>query len=398
MRHFLLLLITLAGSAAYAQDIFRMPEGVKTGLSSFENMNGVKGAGGKTNKTAKGNAFEPLKAGESKVLLNTNEPGIIQRMWFTIQNRDPQMLRSLRFQIFWDGAAKPAVDVPFGDFFVANLGKTVAFQSALFSSPEGRSYNCYIPMPYRKAAKVVLTNEGTTDQPLLFYDIDFISVKTIPADALYFHAYWTRQKDNKLKEDFEVLPVLKGKGRFLGMSVGVHSDPIYDQTWWGEGEVKMYVDGDKDYPTINGTGTEDYIGTGWGLGAYSNWYQGCPVASDSLRQYVFYRWHLPDAVYFTKDFRVTLQQIGGGDYSLVKELVNKKVPLIPVSVANEKFTRLFELPNTPDINDPDFPKGWVNFYRVDDYSAVSYFYLDKPFSNLPALPALSLRTANFKNK
>ena len=399
MRLHLVVLLAVCTVTLQAQELFRIPEGASSSISSFENMNGVKGAGGKTNKGAKGNAFESLKAGEAKTLLQVSGAGIIQRMWFTIGDRAPVMLRSLRLQIFWDGESKAAVDVPFGDFFVANLGKTSTFQSALFSSPEGRSYNCYIPMPFRKSARVVLTNESKKDQQLLFYDIDFVKLKTLPADALYFHAYWSRQKDNKLKDDFEVLPLVKGKGRYLGMSVGVNSDSVYDKTWWGEGEVKMYMDGDKDYPTYNGTGTEDYIGTGWGLGAYANFYQGCPVADDSLRQYVFYRWHVPDAVYFNKDLRVVLQQIGGGDYKLVRELVNRKVPLIPITVAGEtNFTRLLDMPNQPDINDQSFPAGWVNFYRVDDYSSVSYFYLDRPASNLPALASLELRTVNVKNQ
>ena len=276
MKKLLIIFFSISTSVVCAQELYRMPEGVRSGVSSFENPNSKKGSGGQRNKGAKGNAFESLKAGESKILLQVNEPGIIQRMWFTIQNRDARMLRSLRFQIFWDGETKAAVDVPFGDFFVANLGKTVAFQSALFSSPEGRSYNCYIAMPFRKSAKVVLTNEGDVDQRLLFYDIDFVVMKTIPADAMYFHAYWTRQMNNKLKEDFEVLPALKGRGRYLGMSVGVNADSIYDKTWWGEGEVKIYLDGDKEFPTINGTGTEDYIGTGWGLAAYSNLLSGLP--------------------------------------------------------------------------------------------------------------------------
>ncbi len=102
---FFALLVCISYSLA-AQELFRMPEGVQSGLSSFENLNSVKGSGGKTNKTAKGNAFESLKAGESKTLLQVKGPGIIQRMWFTIQNREPVMLRSLRLQIFWDGASK----------------------------------------------------------------------------------------------------------------------------------------------------------------------------------------------------------------------------------------------------------------------------------------------------
>jgi hypothetical protein len=211
---------------------------------------------------------------------------------------------------------------------------------------------------------------------------------------MYFHAYWTRQRNNPLRQDFEVLPRLKGKGRFLGMSVGVNADHRYGNTWFGEGEFKVYLDGDDHHPTINGTGTEDYIGTGWGLGAFANLYQGCPVADDSTKQYGFYRWHVPDPIYFQQDIRVTLQEIGGGFYDDVLEIWKKGVPLEPVSVdlgPDKPFVRLFELPRTPKLTDDDFPRGWVNFYRVDDYSAVSYFYFHQPSSNLPGLPAVSRR-------
>jgi len=392
----LLLVVLLLPALLTAQD-YRFPAGAQSRVSSFENPNGSKGAGGKTNSTAKGNAFERLQAGESKTLLDVKGAGVIQRMWFTVRDRDPKTLRSMRLQIYWDGDPKPAVDVPFGDFFVANLGKTTTFESALFSSPEGRSYNCYIAMPFRKSAKVVLTNEGSTRQSMLYYDIDFIQLPSLPADALYFHAYWTRQPANPLKQDFEVLPELKGRGRFLGMSVGVNADKRYGNTWWGEGEVKMYLDGDTKYPTINGTGTEDYIGTGWGLGAFANRFQGCPLASDSLKQYLFYRWHVPDAVYFSRSLKVHLQEIGGGELDEVRSVYNKGIPLEPVSVDGpDGFTRLYERNPVPALNDPAFPKGWVNFYRIDDYSAVSYFYLNTTSSNLPALPGLELRTAGLQ--
>ena len=392
MRPFPLVLFLFLSVSLSAQEIFRVPDGATSAVSSFENPNGKKGSGGQTNRTAKGNAFERVKAGESKTLLEVTGTGMIQRMWFTVRDRDAQMLRGMRLRIWWDGATKPAVDVPFGDFFGSNLGRIVAFQSALLSSPEGRSYNCVIPMPFRKGAKVVLTNESDREQGMLYYDIDYVQLPSLPADAQYFHAYWTRQRNNPLKQDFEILPHLSGKGRFLGVTVGVNADPRYGKTWWGEGEVKMFLDGDGRFPTINGTGTEDYIGTGWGLGAFANWYQGCPVADDSARQYDFYRWHLPDAVYFQKDIRVALQEIGGGAFEEVKAVYQKGIPLDPVSVDDGKgFTRLYELPVTPKITDEAFPRGWVNFYRVDDYTSVSYFYFHRPSSNLPELPPVIQR-------
>ena len=127
--------------AASAQEIFQMPKNVQSRVSSFENLNGLKGNGGRTNKTAKGNAFETIKEGETKTLLDINGQGTINRIWLTV-NRSALMLRSLRLKMFWDGEAKTAVDVPLGDFFVYNLGKGVAFQSEFFSSGEGRSFNC----------------------------------------------------------------------------------------------------------------------------------------------------------------------------------------------------------------------------------------------------------------
>jgi hypothetical protein len=159
----------------------------------------------------------------------------------------------------------------------------------------------------------------------------------------------------------------------------------------------MYLDGDTKYPTINGTGSEDYLGSAWGLGKFVNRYQGCTIASDSTREYNFYRWHVPDAIYFNKDIRVTIQQIGGGMSNEVQELFKKGVKLQPVSVAkSDGFLRLFEMENAPSLNDNNFPEGWVNFYRIDDYSSVSYFYLDKPTNNLPALPGVNERVRNVR--
>jgi hypothetical protein len=396
MKSLFTVLLLASALLLNAQELYHMPAGVQSRVSSFENPNGKKGSGGQTNKGAKGNAFEWLYPGASKELLNIEGSGIIQRIWLTV-NQSPRLLRSLRLQLFWDGDSKSAVDVPLGDFFASNLGRPAPFESAFFSSPEGRSYNCYIPMPFRKGAKVVITNESAQDTGKLFYDIDFVLQKELPANTLYFHAFWRRQTTSVLGEDFLVLPQVAGKGRFLGMSVGLNTDSVYDRTWWGEGEVKMYLDGDKQWATIVGTGAEDYVGTGWGMGVYANLYQGCPVADEAKRQFQFYRWHIPDAIYFNQNLKITLQQIGGGPKDLVKELVNKGVKLKPITVdATSGFVRLLDLPQPITINDAAFPDGWVNFYRVDEYSAVSYFYLAKTSSNLPRLPGVQERVRNLK--
>ena len=389
--YFALILSIFLAIGASAQNLYTLPENFRSSsMSSFENLNGIKGAGGKSNFSAKGNAFEDLKSGQSKTLLEIEGSGIIQRMWFTVRNRSTEMMRSLRLRIYWDGETKPAVDVPFGDFFGYGLSKVVKFETALFSNPEGRSFNCMIPMPFRKGAKVVITNESPYNIAEVFYDIDFVNVEKPENGALYFHAFWTRQKTSVLKKDFEFLPKIAGKGRFLGVNIGVNADPAYGETWWGEGEVKMYIDNDKELPTINGTGTEDYIGTAWGMGQFTNIYQGCTVSNDSARQYAFYRFHIPDIIGFNQNFRASIQQIGGGMRALVRKLIKNNVKLEPVTVAWLNGIRLLQ-ENPKNIFDEDFPNGWVNFYRIDDYSATSYFYLNTPVTSLSELPGVSER-------
>ena len=394
MKYIFIILCLITSIISQSQSLYEMPPNPQSRLSSFENPNGIKGNGGKTNKTAKGNAFENMEPGETKKLLDIKGEGAIQRIWLTIDH-NPVKLRSLRLQFFWDDSNKPAVDVPLGDFFGYNLGKQIAFQSALFSSGEGRSYNCYIPMPFKKAAKVLLINEGT-ERVKLFYDIDFLLQK-LPLNTLYFHAYWNRQQSVQLGDDYILLPKVEGKGRFLGISVGLNTDTSYGKSWWGEGEVKMYLDGDTKYPTINGTGAEDYIGSAWGLGTFTNWYQGCTIANDSTGQFNFYRWHLPDAIYFNKDIKVTIQQIGGWMKEDMKRLYQRGVNFKAITVDGPAgFTRLLDMEKPPLLTDPAFPDGWVNFYRIDDYSSVSYFYLDKPASYLSSLPPLNVRLKGIK--
>lgn len=391
MTKALLIALVLAGNvSAYAQQLFQMPARTESRVSTFENLNGQRGQGGQTNRQAKGNAFELVKPGESRNLLDIAGAGVIQRIWITV-NRSPEMPRSMRLQMFWDQSVKPAVDVPMGDFFGYNLGEGVPFESALFSSGEGRSFNCYIPMPFRKGARVVLINEGTQTCKL-FFDVDFV-LQAVPDDAMYFHAWWSRQRTGKPGDDFVILPRVTGKGRFLGASFGLITDASYGRkNGWCEGEVKMYLDDDGKLPTINGTGTEDYIGSAWGLGKFINQYQGCTIADDSAGRYNFYRWHVPDAIYFQSNIRVTLQQMGGGMTNDVREVLRAGARLVPVTVETPKgFMRLLEMSNPPDLLSRDFPEGWVSFYRVDDYNAVSLFYLDRPFSDLPPLAPVADR-------
>jgi D-arabinan exo alpha-(1,3)/(1,5)-arabinofuranosidase (non-reducing end) len=241
-----------------------------------------------------------------------------------------------------------------------------------------------------------LVHRRAKDLAYLFYDIDFEAVARLPKDALYFHGYWNRRLNTTLGKDFEILPWVKGRGRFLGVNLGVIANPAYDSSWWGEGEVKMFLDGDDAHPTLAGTGTEDYTGSAWGLGRFAQRYQGCPVANITNRMWSLYRFHIPDPIFFDKALKVTIQTIGGTGRDKVREYLQKGFPVKPVSVdIKGKLVRLLE-PNAPKITDASFPEGWVNFYREDDYCTTAYFYLDQPSDALPPLPPVDVRTAKLK--
>jgi len=395
-----LLASAMAGCVAQAPDppveasLFTFPTGVETGWASFENPGAEKGQGGQLNRGAKGRPAERLGAGEEVALLDVTGPGIVDRMWITVSDRSPQMLRSLRIEMYWDGSDGPAVSVPFGDFFGVGLGRTAAFENVFFSNPEGRSFNCAIPMPFRTGARIVVRNESPDDLPMLFYDVNFRKVPGWSDEVLYFHAFWHRDPETTLKVDHEILPKVTGRGRYLGANLGVVANPLYEGSWWGEGEVKVYLDGDGDLPTLVGTGTEDYIGTGWGQGAYAHRFQGCLVADTDRDEWAFYRYHVPDPVYFGSDCRVTIQQIGGNQKPVVVRLMEEGVSLIPITIHEvDTLHLLLEKEPVPELGDPGLPDGWANFYRSDDVSSTAYFYLDRPTSGLPALQPVSERVA-----
>lgn len=374
-------------SAMYEYSDFSEPRWV-----SFENITGSKGRGGMENNGAKGHPCDSITAGATKTILNIKGPGIINRMWITISDRSPEMLRSLVIKMYWDNSNKPAVNVPFGDFFGTGLGKTAIYENALFANPEGRSFNSFIQMPFREAARIELVNESDKDLPMIFYDINLQLIKKWDENYLYFHSCWHRDTATLLADDFEIMPAVKGKGRFLGTNISINANPDYKDCWWGEGEVKMYLDGDRDLPTLVGSGTEDYIGTAWGQGAFFNKYTGCLVADSKNLQWAFYRYHIIDPVYFKTDCRVTIQQIGGNTKEIVIGLQKKNVDLIPITVHQAPlFIHIYKKDSVVDLNDPELPNAWTNFYRSDDVAATSYFYLDKPVNELPDLQSPLIR-------
>jgi hypothetical protein len=395
-----------------AQELYRFPSnGEQSRSVSPENPAGEKGKAGKVNKGAKGEAFFMIAPGEKKVIFNVEGTGIIKRIWISgTPPVEKEQRRAVRIDMFWDHADKPAVSAPLCDFFGESLGLLSSFENDFFASPEGRSFNCTIPMPYRTAAKMIISNESHS-YVLLWYDVDFITVASQPDDLLYFHAYWNRLTQTQLGKDYEILPRVSGRGRYLGANIGVICNADYKHSWFGEGEVKMYLDGDTDLPTIAGTGTEDYIGSGWGQGVFVGPYHGSLVADTSHQLYAFYRYHIRDPIYFYSDCRVTIQQIGSASLSDLRDMISHHAKLQPVWYFNSKGmndesgdrskgpeqTRLLDGEAGGGLDRA--PKGAsVNYYRSDDVSATAYFYLDKPESDLPPLPALSLRMQDIQAK
>lgn len=383
-------LIVIPNIALFAAPLYEMKDGVQSRWVSFENPGGEKGAGGTANEGAKGAAFHAIAAGEEKVLMDVTGSGVIHRMWCTLPRRSPRDLRSFVLRMYWDHAETPAVEVPFGDFFGAILGETRSFENDLFSSPEGRSFNFTIPMPFRSHARITFTNESDSELQQFFYDINY-SLQEHEKEPLYFHATWRRERYTELKKDFEILPHTTGQGRYLGTHIGIigHRDNL---GWWGEGEVKIFLDGDGALPTLVGTGTEDYVGTGYFQGEFAHACQGS-LLIDNINQYwTMYRYHIPDPVFFHEDIRVTIQQIGGAMKEHVKEMVDKGVEIQPISVGAETgFVPLLENNPPLSLDDAEVPYGWTNYYRRDDVCATVFFYLNAAENQAPPLASLEER-------
>ncbi|MCX6634689.1 MAG: DUF2961 domain-containing protein, partial [Acidobacteria bacterium] len=207
----------------------------------------------------------PIKAGATQELFNQKGPGVITHIWFTIAAPSVYHLKELVLRAWWDDNPKPSVEAPVGDFFGLNLGQYVIYQSAYLACSPGRSLNCYFAMPYRKSARMTVTNEGKTDVGSFYSNIDFLSAEALPEDALYFHAQYrqaapcepqrlagAKNPDGKLNY---VVAESRGRGQLLGMTLGV---VINADGWMGEGDDMVFVD-DESKPIIVGTGSEDYF-------------------------------------------------------------------------------------------------------------------------------------------
>ncbi len=229
---------------------------------------------------------------------------MVRHIWMTTQG-DPLNLRSMVVRAWWDGQEHPSIECPLGDFMGAAHGQVAGgYQSAVHSLGPKAGMNIWLPMPFAKRAKLTMANEGAK-KAVLFYQIDCTIHDAVPAGAGRLHVLFRRENPTTLKKDFELLPKRSGEGRFIGSLMSIRSLDV--KHWWGEGEFKAYLDGDTDFPTICGTGSEDYIGLSWGTQKAPYLYNGCYL--DDGGYVGMYRWHLPDPIVWHKDARITIQQI-----------------------------------------------------------------------------------------
>ena len=314
-------------------NLYRMSD-AKTRSISPENFNGEKGKGGMaTTGTGAGPSRElgqkwkvspsvVIKKHTTYTIAEIDGSGAIQHIWMTPTGNWRYSI--LRF--YWDDETNPSVEVPAGDFFCMGWGKFAQLRSLAVVVNPGSGFNCYWPMPFRKKCRITMENIDNADM-VLYYQVDY-TLTEVPKDAGYFHAQFRRVNPLPFKKDYVLVDSIRGKGQYVGTYMAYGSNK---NGWWGEGEIKFFMDGDTEFPTINGTGTEDYF-----YGAYdfdtqkkdkdgvetSNYteftgpYTGLPQVLrgdghyDIAQRFGLYRWHIMDPIRFDKDLKVTIQDLG----------------------------------------------------------------------------------------
>jgi hypothetical protein len=361
-------------ATAQAQQLFELPKGVETRWYSFENPIGARGKGAMTQEGRKGAPSKVIAPGETVTLAEVEGPGVVRRIWLTVPGQ-VDTLRGWVVRMYWDGQDWPSVEAPLQDFFGLPFARQTAFESALFSNPEGRSFNCFVPMPFRRHARLTIANESPKEA-VLFYDVDVTVGDALAEDVGYFHARYRRENPTRPRQDFEVLPRIEGRGRYLGANVGVRATQHRRPAWFGEGELKVYVDGDREWPTLAGTGTEDLVGSAWGLGRFDHLYQGAPLTDEKDGVWGFYRYHVPDPVYFETAIRVTLQQIAGASVNQLRKLALADRPELVRS--HQRF-------DPAAYRSPEDEDRWENFETPQDVCATAYWYQRLPSPHWPPL-------------
>jgi hypothetical protein len=300
---------------------------------SPENFSGEKGKGGMATEGTGKNAARELgqgwkvspsiriEPGQTFTLADVTGPGAIQHVWMTPTGR----WRSSILRIYWDDQSQPSVECPVGDFFACGWNRYAQVSSLAVCVNPGSALNCYWPMPFRKRCRITMENRDA-ESMVLYYQIDY-ALGEIPDDAANFHAQFRRVNPLPYKQVYTILDNISGRGHYVGtyLAWGVNNTG-----WWGEGEIKFYLDGDREFPTICGTGTEDYFCGSYNFEnpqtkqyqEFTTPYSGLQVirpdgAYQSQTRFGMYRWHITDPIRFEQDIRVTIQALGwrsGGRY------------------------------------------------------------------------------------
>jgi len=240
-------------------------------------------------------------------LMDVDGPGVIQHIWVTVADR---FYRDLILRIYWDGAETPSVESPLGDFFCNGWKTRVNITALPINVNSSGGFNCYFPMPFRKKVRVTIENRSPEEVGGFFYAINY-ALTEVAEDEAYFHAQFRRSNPLPYKEDYVILDGVEGSGHYVGTYMAWQQNSA---GWWGEGEIKFFMDGDAEFPTICGTGTEDYFGGAWSFGTnFSAPFLGYPLGESTNRpgnRHGLYRFHVMDPIRFQKDLRVTMQAIG----------------------------------------------------------------------------------------
>ena len=249
-------------------------------------------------------------------------PGVITHIWFTISARGRHHLKECVLSIYWDDAVKPSVEVPIGDFFGLNLGEYFTYQSAFLNCSSAKALNCYFAMPFKKSARITVTNQGTQPVESFYSNIDYQLVPALPETALYFHAQYRQATPNQAVKVASGQPEInldgaanyvffetRGRGHMMGVTMGVLQNA---DGWFGEGDEMIFID-DPAKPAITGTGTEDYICGAWDFSSvpFAHLYNGAPFISTTGElaggRYCVYRWHADNPVTFTSYLKHTIE-------------------------------------------------------------------------------------------
>jgi Protein of unknown function (DUF2961) len=293
----------------------------------------------------------------TREIFSSDGPGIITHIWMTMGIDGPDGLKRVVLRIYWDRNEKPSVEVPIGDFFGLNLSEYFLYESLFLNCAPDKGLNCYLAMPFRRSARITITNE--TDYPIhqFYSNIDYQLLPQLPPDALYFHAQYRQATPNIRAnlpnstnldgKDNYVFVETRGRGHLLGVTLGVIQT---SEGWWGEGDDMTFLD-DDNAPAINGTGAEDYFNGAWGFGTpFSYLYSGAPCQVDPGHiggRWCMYRWHADNPLTFSHHMKHTIEHGTADD-------------------------------------------------RADYYYSVAYWYQDEPFTDFPPLPPASERTTEIR--